>query len=154
MINRSSPILLNEHSFDFSNKETTLTDTNNAMKRFGLKIQPMVHVANMSASLEFYEALGGQLVFGSRDGDWALIEFDGSMISLLAHPPGDGKRETVELQFTTKVMLEALQTHIQAIAPDFIERGIADEAFGRMLKLKTPDGLLVKILELERDLIE
>jgi catechol 2,3-dioxygenase-like lactoylglutathione lyase family enzyme len=124
------------------------------MKRFGLRIQPMIHVADMSASLEFYEALGGQLVFGSRDGDWALIEFDGSMISLLAHPPGDGRRETVELQFTSEVELETLQTHIQTIAPGFIERGVADEAFGRMLKLKTPDGLLVKVLELERDLVE
>jgi hypothetical protein len=41
-----------------------------------------------------------------------------------------------------------------AIDPAFVERGVADEAFGRMLKLQTSDGLLVKIIEIERDLVE
>jgi hypothetical protein len=107
----------------------------------------------MPASIDFYQTLGGTLVFGSRDGDWALIQFGGSSISLLAHPPGDGKLETVELQFTSATKLEALEAHVKSIDPSLIDRGVADEAFGRMLKLKTSDGLLVKILELERDLI-
>ncbi len=118
-----------------------------------LRVQPMIHVQNMPASIDFYQTLGGTLVFGSRDGDWALIQFGGSSISLLAHPPGDGKLETVELQFTSATKLEALEAHVKSIDPSLIDRGVADEAFGRMLKLKTSDGLLVKILELERDLI-
>lgn len=32
-------------------------------------------------------------------------------------------------------------------------RGTGDEAFGRMLQLRTPDGLAVRLLEPERDLI-
>jgi len=123
-------------------------------KDFGLAVQPMVHVQSMSKSIDFYAALGGRLVFGSRDGDWALIQFAGSTISLLAHPPGDGNFETVELQFTCPANLDHIESHLRAIDPTLIDRGTADEAFGRMLKLKTSDGLPIKILELQRDLIE
>jgi catechol 2,3-dioxygenase-like lactoylglutathione lyase family enzyme len=119
----------------------------------GLAVQPMVHVADMAASLAFYEALGGRLVFGSRDGDWALVAFGGGAISLLAHPPGDGRKETVELQFTCTARLESVEAQVKAVDPSFIDRGVADEAFGRMLKLRTPDGLLIKLLELEPGLI-
>jgi catechol 2,3-dioxygenase-like lactoylglutathione lyase family enzyme len=114
----------------------------------------MVHVEDMAKSIDFYQALGGRILFGSRDGDWTLMQFEGSTISLLAHPPGDGKLETVELQFVTATPLDALEAHVKSIDPKLIDRGVADEAFGRMLKLKTSDGLLVKILELERNLIE
>ena len=125
-----------------------------ALKPFKLRVQPMVHVQKMPEGLDFYEALGGRLLYGSRDGDWSLVDFNGTMISLLAHPPGDGRMETVELQFISETKLEDIIERIKAINPSWIERGVADEAFGRMLKLQTPDGLLVKILELERDLIE
>ena len=120
---------------------------------FGLRVQPMVHVENMAASLDFYQSLGGHLLFGSRDGDWALVQFGKSAISLLAHPPGDGRFETVELQFTAGADLSTIEAHLKSVSPGLIERGVADEAFGRMLKLRTPDGLLIKVLELERDLI-
>ena len=43
----------------------------------GLRLQPMVHVRKMSAAVEFYERLGGQLVHGSRDGDWVLMRVNG-----------------------------------------------------------------------------
>lgn len=120
---------------------------------FGLRVQPMVHVPSMAEAVGFYEALGGELVFGSRDGDWALVSFGDSLLSLLAHPPGDGRRETVELQFTCTAPLEKVEAAVRAVDPSWIERGVGDEAFGRMLILKTPDGLFVKLLELERHLI-
>ena len=131
-----------------------MTDLVDTVRSFGLKVQPMIHVEAIAASLDFYEALGGRLLYGSRDGDWALVDFDGSTLSLLAHPPGDGKLETVELQFTCAGKLEAIERHLRSVDPALIDRGVADEAFGRMLKLKTPDGLLVKILKLEREVIE
>jgi catechol 2,3-dioxygenase-like lactoylglutathione lyase family enzyme len=121
---------------------------------FGLRVQPMVHVDDMARAIGFYETIGGTVVFGSRDGDWALMQFGDSTLSLLAHPPGDGKRETVELQFTTSASLHDIEAHVKRSDPAMIERGTADEAFGRMLILRTTDGLLVKILELERDVIE
>ena len=126
----------------------------NPMADLGLKPQPMIHVESMSTALRFYEALGAKLLFGSRDGDWAMIDFGGARIGLLAHPPGDGKLETVELQFTSDHPLEVVEAQVRGVDTAFIERGVADEAFGRMLKLRTPDGLLVKVIEVERDLVE
>jgi catechol 2,3-dioxygenase-like lactoylglutathione lyase family enzyme len=119
--------------------------------RFGLTVQPMVHVENMPASVDFYETLGGRVMFGSRDGDWVLLRFGDTTVSLLARPPGDGRLETVELQFACSGDLVAVEAHLRTINPALIERGVADEMFGRMLKLATPDGLTVKILQVERD---
>lgn len=121
---------------------------------FGLDLQPMIHVEDMAAGIAFYEALGASLVFGSRDGDWALLRIGGSALSLLAHPPGPDNPDRVELQFTSTGPLEAIEAHMAQTDPARIARGVADEAFGRMLQLHTPDGLLIKILELDRDLIE
>jgi catechol 2,3-dioxygenase-like lactoylglutathione lyase family enzyme len=115
--------------------------------------QPMVHVPDMGEALAFYEALGGRLLFGSRDGDWALLDFGGAKVALLAHPPGDGRRETVELQFACEGALEEVEARVAAVRPEFVAQGVSDEAFGRMLKLHTPDGLLVKVVEVERDLV-
>jgi catechol 2,3-dioxygenase-like lactoylglutathione lyase family enzyme len=131
-------------------RETALSSA----KTFGLRVQPMVHVDDMPASISLYEALGGRLVYGSRDGDWALIDFEGSTLSLLAHPPGDGQLQTVELQFICGTDLHAVEAHLKSMNPALIDRGVADEMFGRMLKVRTADGLLIKILQLERDIIE
>ena len=120
---------------------------------FGLSVQPMVHVGSLAAAIPFYEAMGGRLVFGSRDGDWALIAFGDTTLSLLARPPSAVNPEPVELHFTSAQPLELIEEHILAIDPAMIERGVADEMFGRMLQLRTADGLVVKLLELERDLI-
>ena len=121
---------------------------------FGLAVQPMAHVADLGAAIDFYAAIGGRTVFGSRDGDWALLAFGETMLSLLARPPSATNPEPVELQFTTSTSLDTIAEHLAATAPAMIERGVGDEAFGRMLQLRTPDGLVVKLLELERDLIE
>ncbi len=120
---------------------------------FDVRVQPMLHVANLRDSIAFYEAFGGKLVFGSRDGDWALMRFGDTTLSLLAHEPSAENPEPVELQFVSGQPLEAIEEHLQATNPAMIARGVGDEAFGRMLKLRTPDGLVVKLLELERDLI-
>ena len=128
-----------------------MTETANPLK---LQLQPMVHVANMADALRFYEGLGARIVTGSRDGDWVMLDFSGQRLSLLARPPGDGKMETVELHFSSREPLETIEQHMQAVDPQFIERGVGDEAFGRMLKLQTSDGLLVKIVEIEPDLVE
>jgi catechol 2,3-dioxygenase-like lactoylglutathione lyase family enzyme len=120
---------------------------------FGLRVQPMAHVASLPGAIAFYEALGGRLVFGSRDGDWALMAFAGTTLSLLARAPSEENPEPIELQFVSEQPLERIEAHVRAVDPARIVRGVADEAFGRMLKLSTPDGLVVKLLELERDLI-
>ena len=123
------------------------------LARFELAVQPMQHVAALAPAIAFHEAIGGELVFGSRDGDWALMRFGVTHLSLLAHPPSPDNPEPVELQFVSGTPLEDIEAHLREVAPETIRRGVADEAFGRMLQLRTPDGLIVKLLELERDLI-
>ncbi len=120
---------------------------------FGLQVQPMVHVSTLKDSLTFYEALGARLLYGSRDGDWVLLQFSGSTLSLLAHPSSDDNPEPVELQFVSSTPLERIEEHLMAVSPSAVFQDVSDEAFGRVLKLRTPDGLVVKLLELERELI-
>ena len=80
-----------------------------------LKLQPIVHVEDMAASIRFYEALGGTLITQSRDSDWAQIALGGAEIGLLAHPPNPEQQEgLVELSFEAEMPLDMLQTHLEA----------------------------------------
>jgi len=114
-----------------------------------LKLQPMIHVKDMAASIKFYEALGGDLVTQSRDGDWAQLALGGAEIGLLAHPANPEQHEgLVELNFESDEPLGALQERLKAAGVK-IARGAADEAFGAQLQIESPDGMLVKINHLD-----
>lgn len=119
----------------------------------GLRPQPMVHVGNLLESRAFFELLGGESLYTSRDGDWALIDFAGTRLSLLAHPPADAAQGAIELHFTAEAPLLALESRVLRANPGFVAQSATDEAFGRMLQLKTPDGLIIKVIEVERDLV-
>ncbi len=119
-----------------------------------LKLQPMVHVENMAASIKFYEALGGVLITKSRDDDWAQIALGGAEIGLLAHPANPEQNEgQVELNFEAEEPLDALQKRLTSAGVK-IARGAADEAFGAQLQLEAPDGMLVKINRIDRATFE
>ena len=114
-----------------------------------LKLQPMIHVDDMTASIRFYEALGGVLLTESRDGDWAQIAIGGAEIGLLAYPANPEQHEgQVELNFESDEPLDALQARLESAGVK-IARGAADEAFGAQLQIETPDGMLVKINRLD-----
>lgn len=116
-----------------------------------LRMQPMVHVEDMAASVSFYEALGGTVVHGSRDGDWVLMSLAGAEIGLLAHPANPEQGEgTVELNFTTSGLAE-IEERLRAAGVE-VTQPARDEAFGRQLQLVAPGGLLVKVNELEPEL--
>ena len=72
---------------------------------------------------------------------------------MLAHEPNAESPKPVEAQFVIQQSLERFEEHVLTVNPAMIARGISHEAFGRMLKSRTPDGLVVELLELERDLI-
>jgi len=109
----------------------------------------MIHVKDMAASIKFYEALGGDLVTQSRDGDWAQLALGGAEIGLLAHPANPEQHEgLVELNFESDEPLGALQERLKAAGVK-IARGAADEAFGAQLQIESPDGMLVKINHLD-----
>ena len=135
---------LQEHTQQESNKEEhKLNNSNNTAP--ALKLQPMVRVEDMAASIRFYEALGGTLLTQSRDSDWAQITLGGAEIGLLAHPPNPKQHEgLVELNFEAEEPLDILQARLEAAGVKIV-RGAADEAFGAQLQVETPDGLLIKI---------
>jgi catechol 2,3-dioxygenase-like lactoylglutathione lyase family enzyme len=118
-----------------------------------IRLQPMLHVDDMEQTVRFFEALGGVHLFGSRDGDWALLRFGNTELSLLRHPPnraqGDGE---LELNFVSKVPLEQVETAARD-AGLAIFKSATDEAFGRQMILKLPSGVPVKINEIEKELV-
>lgn len=117
-----------------------------------VQLQPMVHVADMPAAVAFYEALGAEVQNGSRDGDWVLLRVGGAEIGLLAHPPNPEQGEgAVELNFAVEGGLERLEAGLRE-AGVAIARPTSDEGFGRQLQVRSPDGLLVKINEIEPEL--
>ena len=118
----------------------------------GLRLQPMVHVQSMPAAVSFYEQLGGQVLHGSRDGDWVLMAIGGAQLGLLAHPPNPEQNEgAVELNFEFSGKLETLEAQLST-AGVAIAQPTTDEGFGRQLQVTSPDGLLVKVNELEPEL--
>ncbi|MDE8344171.1 MAG: hypothetical protein POG24_10175 [Acidocella sp.] len=67
---------------------------------FRLCIQPMAHAPVLGSAIAFHEAIGGRLMFCSRDGDWALLQFRERCLSLWAHPTDTEGSGPVALQLT------------------------------------------------------
>ncbi len=118
-----------------------------------VQLQPMLHVKNMSSAVRFFAALGGEVAYGSRDGDWSLLRFGNTELSLLAHPPNTEQGDTeFELNFLSHVPLKSLEAKARAARLKIFKHA-TDEAFGRQLILQLDSGLLVKINEIEEDLV-
>ncbi len=118
----------------------------------GLALQPMVHVEQMSPSVAFYEALGGTVLHGSRDGDFVMMRIGEGQLGLLAHPPNPEQNEgLVELNFESAEDLDKVQDRLVGAGVRIVQP-VTDEGFGRQLQVATPDGLLVKINSLEQEL--
>lgn len=121
-------------------------------ERSALTVQPMVHVEDMGKALDFYRALGATVVQGSRDGDWALVRFGGTELGLLAHPANPEQDEgKVELNFESSSSLDALESKLREAGVTIV-RPVGDEGFGYQLQVADPDGMLVKINQLDPDL--
>ena len=101
--------------------------------------------------LDIY-ALGAEVVHGSRDGDFALIRFGTTELSLLAHPPNAEQHDgTVELNFEAGTDLAELEAQLSEAGVRIVTP-TTDEGFGRQLQVASPDGLLIKINELDPSL--
>ena len=93
------------------------------------RLQPLVHVEDMAAAVAFYEALGGVVRQGSRDGGWVLMGIGGGEIGLLAHPPSPAQNEgTVELNFQAAGPLDELERALRR-AGVAIVRPVNDEGW-------------------------
>ena len=115
-------------------------------------LQPMVHVRDMRGTLALLEVLGGVVEHGSRDGDWVQVSMGGAKIGLLGHPanPEQGEGD-VELNFQSTTPLERIEEAARSAGVE-VAVPTSDEGFGRQLQLRTPDGLLVKVNELDASL--
>jgi catechol 2,3-dioxygenase-like lactoylglutathione lyase family enzyme len=128
------------------------TETTEKQEAAKITLQPMLHVNNMGKSLDFYEQLGATVLNGSRDDDWVLLRFGETELGLLAHPENPEQHEgKVELNFEYEASLEKLEEKLRK-AGVRIARPAGDEGFGEQLQLESPDGLLVKINQLDPDL--
>lgn len=117
-----------------------------------MSVQPLIHVEDMGKALDFYSQLGATVLHGSRDGDWALLRLGNSELGLLAHPANPEQNEgKVELNFEYTASLEELEKRLRAAGVK-IARPTGDEGFGYQLQLEDPDGMLVKINQLDPDL--
>jgi catechol 2,3-dioxygenase-like lactoylglutathione lyase family enzyme len=100
-------------------------------------LMPIVCVTDMERSLAFYRSLGFMPLHESTH--WSeLAAGDGARLALhLADASG------LELALTATEPLEAVAGAHEAD----LARGIADEAFGRSLVLRDPDGLTLQVNE-------
>lgn len=81
-----------------------------------------------------------------------MLLINGQRLALLAHPPNPEQHEgRVELNFDTATDLAAVERDLAARGVD-IAQSVTDEGFGRQLQVRSPDGLLIKINQLEPDL--
>jgi catechol 2,3-dioxygenase-like lactoylglutathione lyase family enzyme len=111
----------------------------------------MVHVADMGASIRFYASLGAEVVHGDADADWVLLQLGTTQIGLLAHPPNVAQGEgVVEMNFAAAMPLGELVAKLGRDGVGTAEV-IVHRAFGAQLRVRTPDGLLIKINQLEPD---
>ncbi|OJF11655.1 hypothetical protein BG844_25050 [Couchioplanes caeruleus subsp. caeruleus] len=119
----------------------------------GLQLQPMVHVADMPAAVGFYEKLGGELIHGERGGDWVLMQVGTAQVGLVTRPPDPAQGEsTVELNFSATMPLERLEKQLRDRGVTIV-RLATDRDLGTRLHVETPDGMPVKIHQVEPDLM-
>ncbi|GAC1392688.1 MAG: hypothetical protein NVSMB38_17040 [Ktedonobacteraceae bacterium] len=115
-------------------------------------LQPMLHVDDMEKALDFYNKLGATVLNRSRDDDWVLLRFGSTELGLLAHPAnpeqGEGK---IELNFEYPASLEKLEKKLRETGVTIV-RPTGDEGFGCQLQLEGPDGMLVKINQIDPEL--
>ena len=108
-------------------------------------LMPIVYVGDMDESVAFYEGLGFDVDPRSRSSHWTTLRAgDGAVLALHAADAGAAGR--VELALVADEPLEGLA----GAAP--LARGIADEAFGRSLVLRDPNGLEIQVNEHDPDL--
>ncbi len=117
----------------------------------GLFWQPIVHVDDLAVSVAFYEQLGGAIIHGGLDAEWVLMQLGSVQIGLSSRPPDTARGEgPVELAFGTAMPLAQLEQQLHQAGFGVCEVG-TDRDFGEQLRVRTPEGLLIKINQREPD---
>lgn len=117
-----------------------------------MRIMPIVYVSDVERALTFYRLLGLEDTHNPPSAMWAELRLgDASLGIHYIDTLIDEQPKRVSLNFVSQVPLELLleRLHAKGITP---ARGITDEAFGRSLIVRDPDGLLIQIDEHDPEL--
>jgi catechol 2,3-dioxygenase-like lactoylglutathione lyase family enzyme len=114
----------------------------------GLMFQPFVRVRNMRASVAFFEFLGAEVVHGELTSDYVLMQVGTVQLGLVTGGPANAGDGPVELNFGSVMPLDELEARLRERRVTITE-GVHDTDFGVRLHVRTPDGLLLRIGQLE-----
>jgi hypothetical protein len=126
-----------------------------------MKVMPIRYSADVEASVRFYAALGLEAGVSdtpprgpqahravSRPRVWVEMPATAGVLAI-HHAPAD-EAGVCELAFESEEPLEAVVTRLRAAG--FDPDAIADENFGRSLRIKDPDGVWVQVNEHDHEL--
>ncbi|MCC6615912.1 MAG: VOC family protein [Anaerolineae bacterium] len=117
-----------------------------------MRMMPIVYVSDVERALTFYRLLGLEDTSNPPSRMWAELRLgDASLGIHYIETLADEQPERVTLNFVSQIPLEMLRENLRerGITP---ARDIIDEAFGRSLVLRDPDGLLIQIDEHDPEL--
>lgn len=109
-----------------------------------MKVLPIRYSADVEASVRFYRALGLDLGAASRPGGWVELPAPAGVLAVHA-APDDAAVGRCELAFQADEPLEDVAKRLRDNG--FEPEPILDENFGRALRVKDPDGVVVQINE-------
>lgn len=117
-----------------------------------MTLMTIVYVTNMEASTAFYLALGAEISVVNRTNTWSELKVGDAILAL--HLTKDVPAERfcgLDLSFNSTEPLETLVQSFEE-AGVTLHRGVADEAFGRSVMVRDPDGLVIQINEHDSEL--
>ena len=118
-----------------------------------MRIRPIHFVPDVDEAMRFYEALGLEVQARARTGHWIELTATGGELALHdATTAADGQgREGMLVNFIAEERLEALESRLRAAG--FPPQGtVVDQAWGRSLFVRAPDGTIVQIDEQDPEL--
>ena len=118
-----------------------------------MRVRSIHFVPDVDEAMRFYEALGLAVQARARTGHW--IELSAAGGELAVHDTttaADGQgREGMLVNFIAEEPLEALERRLRAAG--FPPQGpVGDQAWGRSLFVRAPDGTVVQIDEQDPEL--
>lgn len=117
-----------------------------------MTLMTIVYVTDMAASTAFYKALGAEVSRVSRNKTWCEFSVGDAILALHATEKLPSERSCgLELSFDSSGPLAVLVQKLRKAGVP-LYRGVADEAFGRSVVVKDPDGLLIQITEHDPEL--
>ena len=110
-----------------------------------MKPVTIVYVTDMEASLAYYRKLLPQAELVSQSPYWSELALEGASVALHI-TDGVESGSQLGLSLTADAPLEEIENRLEGLGIP-IERGIADEAFGRSMIIRDRDGLAIQINE-------